>query len=193
MLIKNEFEVAQSPEKVWEFFNDIPAVASCLPGADISEQVDEDTYKGTVVVGLGPMKLTFAGEASVRERDADNRRIVVDASGSDEKGRGEAGLVLDASVIASGSGTKVDISQDLQLSGAAAQYGRGMVKDVTAILLDEFAANMSAKLHALETGVAYEPGQARSASGFAIGLKALRLALARVARRFFLPYKSATD
>jgi len=193
MLIKNEFEVAESPSTVWDFFNDVPAVASCLPGADISEQVGEDSYKGTVVVGLGPVKLNFAGQATIRERDPDQRRIVVDAAGSDEKGRGEAALVLGAVVSPSGSGSTVAIEQDLQLSGAAAQYGRGMVQDVTAILLDQFASNMSAKLTALEQGVDYQPGEARSASGFAIGLRALRLALARVARRFFLPYRPAND
>ena len=192
MLIKNEFEVAESPDTVWGFFNDIPAVASCLPGADISEKVGDDTYAGSVVIGLGPVKLNFAGQASVRERDEESRRIVVDAAGSDDKGRGEAALVLNAVVTPSGSGSKVEIEQDLQLSGAAAQYGRGMVRDVTSILLDDFAANMSAKLTALEQGIEYEPGDARSASGLGIALKALRLALARVARRFFVPYKSAT-
>ena len=190
MLIKSEFEVAESPEQVWEFFNDIPAVASCLPGADISEKVNDDSYTGTVVVALGPVKMSFAGEAHIRERDAVNRRLIVHASGLDEKGRGEAELVMDAAVIASGLGATVDISQDLHLSGAVAQYGRGMVQDVTAILLDEFASNMSAKLQALEAGVEHHAGQARSASGFAIGWRALRLALARVARRFFLPYPS---
>lgn len=193
MQIKNEFEVAESPDKVWAFFNDIPAVASCLPGADISEKVDEDTYKGTVGIGLGPVKLDFAGQANVRERDEENRRIVVDAAGSDEKGRGEAALLLNASITPNGSGTKVEIEQDLQLSGAAAQYGRGMVQDVTAILLDEFAVKMTAKLDALERGVDYEPGEAKSASGLAIGFKALRLALVRVARRFFLPYRPANQ
>lgn len=190
MLIKSEFEVAESPEQVWEFFNDIPAVASCLPGADISEKVDDDTYIGTVVVALGPMKMNFAGQAHIRERDSDNKKLIVDASGMDEKGRGEAELEMDAAVTASGSGSKVEITQELHLSGAVAQYGRGMVQDVTAILLDQFSSNMTAKLLALETGVEHEAGSAKSASGFAIGLRALGLALARVARRFFLPYPS---
>jgi len=193
MQIKSEFEVAESPDKVWAFFNDIPAVASCLPGADISERIGDDSYAGTVVIGLGPVKLNFAGRANIRDRDEANRRIVVDALGSEAKGRGEAALVLNAVLAPSAAGTRVDIEQSLQLSGAAAQYGRGMVQDVTAILIDQFRSNMTAKLTALEQGVEYDPGQARPASGFAIGLRALWLALARVARRFFLPYRSATD
>jgi carbon monoxide dehydrogenase subunit G len=193
MQIKSEFEVAEAPDKVWAFFNDIPSVASCLPGADISEKIDDDNYAGTVVMGLGPVKLNFAGRASVRERDEANKRIVVDASGSEQKGRGEAALLLNAALAPSGGGTRVDIEQSLQLSGAAAQYGRGMVQDVTAILIDQFAANMSAKLTALEQGVEFVPGETRPASGFAIALRALWMALGRVARRFFLPYRSATE
>lgn len=192
MLIKSEFEVAESPDKVWEFFNDIPMVAACLPGADISEQVGDDRYAGTVVIGVGPVKLSFAGEATIRERDDANRRIVVEASGADEKGRGQAALLLEAVVAPSGTGANVKVDQDLQLSGAAAQYGRGLVQDVTAVLLDDFASNMRKQLDALERGVAFEASAASSASGFAIGLRALRMALARVFRRFFLPYRSTT-
>ncbi len=193
MLIKSEFDVAESLDKVWAFFNDIPMVAACLPGADLSEEIGDDRYAGTVVIGLGPVKLNFAGEASIRQRDEANKRIVVDASGADVKGRGQAALVVDASLLSSGTGTKVQVLQDLQLSGAAAQYGRGMVQDVTAVLLDQFASNMQGQLAALEKGIAFVPGESSSASGLAIGLRAMWMALARVARRFFLPYRPATD
>ncbi len=193
MLIKSEFDVSEPPERVWEFFNNIPLVAACLPGADISEHLGDDRYGGTVVIGVGPVKLNFAGEANVRERDEVNRRIVVDASGADVKGRGQAALVLNALVSPSDAGTTVHVDQDLHLSGAAAQYGRGLVQDVTAVLLDDFASNMKQQLEALEKGVAFEPGAASSASGIAIGLRALRMALVRVFRRFFLPYQPASE
>jgi carbon monoxide dehydrogenase subunit G len=193
MLIKSEFDVAESPDKVWEFFNDIPLVASCLPGADISEQVGEDQYVGTVVIKAGPVKLDFAGEANIKERDDAARRIVVEASGADIKGRGQAALLVNAVVTPSGSGSKVQVDQELHLSGAAAQYGRGLVQDLTAVLLDDFAANMRLQLEALETGVAVDASARSSTSGTAIALRALRMALARVFRRFFLPYPSTTD
>ena len=189
MLIKSEFEVAESPDKVWEFFNDIPLVASCLPGADISEKVSEDQYVGTVVIGVGPVKLNFEGEANIRERDDANRRIVVDASGADVKGRGQAALLVNAVVAASGTGTKVEVDQDLQLSGAAAQYGRGLVSDITAVLLTDFATNVQNRLRAVSEG--RDPSavaNVQAAGGLAIGLRAARMALARVFRRFFLPY-----
>ncbi len=192
MEITSQFDVIESPDKVWEFFNDIPMVAACLPGADISEQVGDDRYVGTVVIGLGPVRLNFAGEAEIKERNEQDRTIMVDASGADVKGRGQAALVVNAALSPHQSGTRVTVHQDLQLSGAAAQYGRGLVQDVTAVLLDEFAANMRASLSALERGEQYVPGQASSASGFMIGLRAVWMALARVARRFFMPYKPAS-
>lgn len=193
MLIKSEFVVPEPPDMVWDFFKDVPSVASCLPGAKLTEQVGEDSYKGTVVVGLGPVRLNFAGHADIRERDEAAKRIIVDAMGSEERGRGEATLLLDAVVHPSGSGSRVAIEQTLHLAGAAAQYGKGMVQDVTEILIDQFAVNMSAKIIALEQGIEHHVGDAQPASGFAIALRALRLALARVARRFFLPYRSATE
>ena len=189
MLIKSEIDVTESPDKVWEFFNNIPLVASCLPGADISDQVGDDRYTGTVVIKTGPVKLDFTGEATITERDDAGRRIVVEASGADVKGRGQATLHINAVVIPNGSGSKVHVDQDLHLSGAVAQYGRGLVQDVTAVLLDDFAANMQRQLEALESGVAVDPSASSSASGFAIGIKALRMGLMRVLRRFFLPYK----
>ncbi len=189
MLIKSEFDVAESPDKVWEFFNDIPLVASCLPGADISRQVSDDTYEGTVAIKAGPVKLDFAGEATVEERDDANKRIVVAASGADIKGRGQASLLVDAVVSAGPTGSKVKVDQTLQLSGSAAQFGRGLVQDVTAILLDDFAANMRRQLRALETGVAVDATAGSSASGTAIAFRAMKMALIRVFRRFFLPYQ----
>jgi carbon monoxide dehydrogenase subunit G len=189
MLIKSEIDVAKSPDQVWAFFNDIPLVASCLPGADISEKVGDDHYTGTVVIKTGPVKLEFTGEATITERDDAGRRIVVDASGADIKGRGQATLQVVAVVIPSGSGTKVEIDQVLHLSGAVAQYGRGLVQDVTEVLLEHFDENMQLKLEALESGVAVDPNASSSASGTRIAFKALRMSLLRVFGRFFLPYK----
>lgn len=193
MLIKSEFDVAETPDQVWEFFNDIPLVASCLPGADISEQVSEDTYEGTVGIKAGPVKLEFAGEATVQERDAAAKRIVVAASGDDLKGRGQAVMLIEAVVSATPTGSKVHVDQTLHLSGSVAQFGRGMVQDVTAILLDDFATNMRRQLDALERGVAVEASAKSSASGTAIAFKAMRMGLIRVFKRFFLPYQPSPD
>ncbi len=194
MLIKNEFEVSQPIDDVWKFFGDIPQVAKCLPGAELSEQVGDDKYVGGVLVRLGPVKMQFSGTAHVKERDEAAKRIVVDAAGADSKGRGQAALLLTATLSSTPGGTKVNVTQDLQLSGAAAQYGRGMIGDVTAVLLDDFATNMQNRLIAIQRGLSPDQvASAKPASGFVIGLRALRMALARVFRRFFMPYQPRTS
>jgi uncharacterized protein len=191
MLITNEFEVAQPLERVWDFFNDIPQVAACLPGAELTDEQGDDSYLGKVAIRMGPVKLQFAGKAKIVERDEAARRVVVDAAGADERGRGNASAVITASLAqTSRGGTKVDLQQDIQLSGPAAQYGRGMISDVTSVLLDQFSANMQKRIAAIERGESVDNlGSAAPASGFAIGLRAARLALMRVFRRFFLPYQ----
>jgi carbon monoxide dehydrogenase subunit G len=190
MLITNVFEVTEPTEKVWSFFDDISQVASCLPGAELTEDLGDDRYRGKVAVRMGPVKLQFAGIAAITERDDAGKRIVVDANGADEKGRGQAAMLVTAKLTSTGRGTKVDVSQDLQLSGAAAQYGRGMIADVSAILMRDFATNMEARISALERGVATDQlATAAPAGGFTIGLRAMWLALKRVGRRFFLPYR----
>ncbi|MEI6496842.1 MAG: SRPBCC family protein [Actinomycetota bacterium] len=192
MLITTDFEVAQPVDDVWKFFGDIPSVAKCLPGAELTEQVGDDTYKGNVLIRLGPVKLEFSGVAKIVERDETAKRLVVDGAGADQKGRGQAALLLTAKLNPTATGTKVDVTQDLQLSGAAAQYGRGLVGDVTSVLMADFATNMQNQLIAIKEGRSADSvATVKPASGLAIGLRAVRMALARVFRRFFLPYRPA--
>ena len=192
MLINSDFEVAQPLEKVWKFFDDIPQVAACLPGAQLTESVGDDKYLGKVAIRMGPVKLAFAGKADIVERDEANHKVVVDAAGADERGRGQASMLVTAALTSTARGTKVAVRQDLQLSGAAAQYGRGMISDVTSVLMRDFATNMQNRIEAVEKGLS--PDQiagAAPASGLAIGLRAMRMALTRVLRRFFAPYQPA--
>jgi len=196
MLIKNDFEVAEPVEKVWQFFGNIPQVATCLPGAELTEDLGGEKYKGTVAIRMGPVRLQFAGTADITERDEAARRIVVQAAGADEKGRGQASMTVTATLTKSGRGTRVDVTQDLQLSGAAAQYGRGMISDVSSVLMHDFSVNMQDRISRLDRGESAEQIAAASASpasGFALGLRAARMALARVFRRFFLPYQPASQ
>jgi carbon monoxide dehydrogenase subunit G len=189
MLIKSGFDVAQPVDKVWQFFDDIPGVAACLPGAELTQDLGDDKYLGKVAVRMGPVRLQFGGTAQIKERDDTAKRIVVDAAGADEKGRGNASMLITATLSPARGGTRVDVTQDLQVSGAAAQYGRGMITDVTEILMRDFATNMQNRIDAKARGVAVDKVGSTSASGFTIGLRAARLALGRVLRRFFLPYR----
>ena len=190
MLIKNDFEVAQPVDKVWQFFDNIPQVAACLPGAELTDDLGDDKYLGKVAVRMGPVRLQFSGTAAIKERDVASRRIVVDASGADERGRGQAAMLITAQLAPTPGGTKVAVAQDLQLSGAAAQYGRGMISDVTAVLMRDFADNMARRINAADQGLSPDQvAAAKPASGFAIGMRAAVMALKRVLRRFFLPYQ----
>jgi hypothetical protein len=187
MLIKNEFEVTQPVDKVWEFFENIPQVATCLPGTELTEDLGNEQYKGRVAVRMGPVRLQFAGTADITERDEAAKRVV--------KGRGQASMVVTATLTKSGRGTKVGVTQDLQLSGAAAQYGRGMISDVTSVLMRDFSANMADRINRIDRGETPEQiaaAGATSASGLTLGMRAAVMALTRVFRRFFVPYQAAS-
>jgi hypothetical protein len=193
MLITNDFEVAQPVEKVWTFFGDIPQVATCLPGAELTEDLGGEKYKGRVAIRMGPVRLQFGGTAEIAERDDAAKRLVLNAAGAEEKGRGQASMVVTATLARSGRGTRVTVAQDLQLSGAAAQYGRGMISDVSSVMMRDFAATMQDRIERIERGESAEQIAAAGsspASGLALGLRAAVMALTRVFRRFFLPYQA---
>jgi uncharacterized protein len=190
MLITSDFEVPQPVEQVWEFFGNVAQVAACLPGAELTDDLGDDKYLGKVAIRMGPVKMQFAGNATITERDDAAKRMVIDAAGADEKGRGQASMLVTATLASMGAGTKVSVNQDVQLSGAAAQYGRGMISDVTQVLMRQFATNMQTRIDAIERGdTSAANATAAPASGFAIGIRAMRMALMRVFRRFFLPYQ----
>jgi carbon monoxide dehydrogenase subunit G len=194
VIITSDFEVAQPVDKVWKFFDNIPQVASCLPGAELTKDLGDDKYEGQVAIRMGPVRLQFTGTADVTERDEAAKRITVHAAGADVKGRGQAAMVVGATLSPKGRGTLVAVTQDLQLSGAAAQYGRGMIADVSAILIRDFAASMQDRIERLDRGESAEQlaaAGASSAQGLTIALRAARMALMRVFRRFFLPYQPA--
>src|SRR3974390_614733 len=98
MLIKNEFEVAEPVDKVWQFFQNVPQVAACLPGAELTEDLGDAKYRGKVAVRMGPVRLQFTGTADITERDEAAKRMVAHASGADEKGRGQASMAVTATL-----------------------------------------------------------------------------------------------
>ena len=179
MLIKNEFDVAAPPDKVWQFFDDIPQVAACLPGTELTDDLGENKYGGKVAVRMGPVRLNFAGTAEITERDEATRRVVVHATGAEQRGRGQASMVVTATLARGGRGTTVGVSQDLQLSGAAAQYGRGMISDVTAVLMRDFSTNLAARIVGAERGDVVA-ATATPAAGFTLGPSAGATAALRV-------------
>jgi carbon monoxide dehydrogenase subunit G len=162
MQFSNSFDVPLPPAEAWAFLLDIRRIAPCMPGAELTEVVDDSTYKGKVAVRLGPVALSFAGTAKFEEIDHAAHRARVKAQGSDVKGRGGASAVVDFSLEPVAEGTKVLIDTDLNLSGSVAQYGRasGMIQSVAAQLISQFAAALRG-----EIGKSRAPAEPVPASG----------------------------
>ena len=146
MKLENEFRVPASPERVWDFMLDVERVAPCMPGAEITEQVDDHTWKGKVGIKLGPVSLSFAGTLVREETDATARRVVLKGKGTETRGKGMAAATVTSRLEEADGGTKVLIETDLQISGAAAQYGRGMIADVSRRFTQEFADCLAAEI-----------------------------------------------
>ncbi|MHA6795140.1 SRPBCC family protein [Pseudonocardia bannensis] len=189
MLIENEFRVTAPVDEVWEYLLDLPGLAPCLPGAELTDDLGDGTYRGRVVTRLGPVKLGFTGTAKIIDADEAARRIAIHAAGSEDKGKGTADMTVTATLVpAAGGATTVEVTQDLQVSGAAAQYGRGMISDVSSVLLRSFAECISHNIAAGRGGgTATVTRTAKPAGGLSIGLAAALMALKRVIRRFFGP------
>ncbi|MGH8907908.1 MAG: SRPBCC family protein [Egibacteraceae bacterium] len=180
MLIENEFEVAAPIEQVWQYLLDVPRLAPCMPGAELTEVIGDDEFKGRVTAKMGPVSLRFAGTAKIVERDAVARRIVINATGSEEKGKGQASMLVTSTLMPSGTGTtRVKVAQNLTISGALAQYGRGMISDVTKVLMGSFADCLQENIARASRG---EAAQATAApvKGFSVGVKAFLMALKRL-------------
>ena len=190
MEINNSFEVPLPPADAWKVLLDIPRIAPCMPGAELTGVVDKDTYSGKVSVKLGPVALTFAGQVKFTDVDDAAHKARVKAQGKDSKGRGGANANVDFHLEPSTMGSRVLVKTDLTLSGAVAQYGRasGMIQDVAQQLIGQFADNLKAQLAASratagpsKTETPVEPPKARAISGFSL----LRIVLSSFFRRLF--------
>jgi len=148
MEFDNSFEVPLPVGDAWAVLMDIRRIAPCMPGAELTDVVDERTYKGKIGVRLGPVALTFAGTVKFEEIDEANRAARVAAQGSDAKGRGAANAVASFHLEPVGDGTKVLVHTNLTLSGAVAQYGRGVgiIQMTAAQIITQFANNLKAQL-----------------------------------------------
>ena len=148
MELDNSFEVPLPPALAWPVLMDIRGIAPCMPGAQLTEVIDDKTYKGSIGVRLGPVALTFAGTVIFEEIDNSSHTARVSAQGSDAKGRGSARAAATFHLEQSGTGSKVLVHTDLTLSGAVAQYGRGvgMIQATATALMNQFANNLKKRL-----------------------------------------------
>lgn len=139
MLLENSFEVDAPLETVWAYLLDVERIVPCMPGAELTETVDDCNWKGKLNFKLGPVSLSFAGKVVMAEQVDEEHRIVLSASGMEERGKGAASARVTSRLEAVDGGTRVNIVQDIKLQGQAAQFSRGMMQDVSARLTKQFA------------------------------------------------------
>lgn len=137
----NEFSVALPIEKAWRILTDIEKIAPCLPGAAL-EEIDGETYSGSVKVKVGPIVASYKGKASFIEMDHATHKAVLKAEGRDTKGQGNASATITAELVEDGDKTKVKVTTDLAITGRVAQFGRGVLSDVSSKLMGQFVNSL---------------------------------------------------
>ena len=145
MELSHQFTVPSEVEETWAHFNDIASVAECFPGAQVTE-ADESSFSGSVKVKLGPIALLYNGSGTFIEKDEAAHRFVVDAKGKDKRGNGTAGATVTVTMTDAGGATDVSVDTDLAITGKPAQFGRGVMQDVSDKLLGQFVACLEQRL-----------------------------------------------
>ncbi len=172
MELSHQFTVPIGVEETWAHFNDIASVAECFPGAVVTE-ADESSFSGSVKVKLGPIALLYNGSGTFIEKDEAAHRFVVDAKGKDKRGNGTAGAKVVVTMSDAAGATDVKVDTDLAITGKPAQFGRGVMQDVSDKLLGQFVA-------CLEQQLAGDPEPEATAAPTPIAAEAAAAAAARV-------------
>ncbi len=145
MEITNSFTVDAPIDEAWELLTDIPQIAPCLPGAKLTDHTDE-VYSGGIKIKVGPVTAEYKGSAEFVEKDEAARKVILNGKGRDTRGAGNAQALITAQMTPVGDKTQVDIVTDLKVSGKVAQFGRGVMQDVSTKLLGQFAECLEAKI-----------------------------------------------
>jgi hypothetical protein len=192
--LENSFEVPAGRQAAWELLMDVERVVPCMPGAQLVDTLGESAWKANMNVKLGPIALTFATDITRESADEAASSVTLNARARETRGRGGAQAAIQSSLTEVPGGTRVDIVTDLTLSGAVAQYGRGIVQDVSGQLVAKFADCLKAQLAAAapeaaagaaEQAAAATERAARPVSGLSLGLGALVRAIGRFFSRLF--------
>ena len=150
MQIENSFEVGAPPDRVYAFLLDVNRVVGCVPGAELSEVVDPNTFKGKVKIKVGPVTVAYAGTARIADRDAAARTATLEGEGRETTGPGNARAKANMRVEESGAGSRVTVSTDFTVAGRVAQFGRGLMEDVSKSLVAQMAACIKSQLESAE-------------------------------------------
>jgi carbon monoxide dehydrogenase subunit G len=195
MQIENEFAIAAPVDRLWDHLLDVERIAPCLPGAELTEVVDDRTWKGTLNMKFGPVAMSFAGTVTMQERDDVARRVVLAARGMEAKGKGAANATVTSWLEPGTDGTTtVRMRADITLTGAAAQLSRGLLPEVSRKLTQQFAdcleASMGSEIVPTEersgrTEVDAAATETTPVRGIRLGLSAFWSVIARFFRRLF--------
>src|SRR4051794_12824879 len=137
MELTNEFRVGVPPAQAWSVLTDVERIAPCMPGAQLQE-VEGEEFRGIVKVKVGPITAQYKGKATFLDRDESGGKVVLKAEGRDTRGQGNANATITALLVPDGDGTKVTVTTDLNVTGKVAQFGRGVLADVSSKLLGQF-------------------------------------------------------
>ncbi len=174
MKLENEFTVGVPVGEAWGVLTDLELIAPCMPGAQLTG-VNDGVYTGKVKIKVGPVSAEYAGTARFAEKDEETYRAVIDARGRDSRGNGNATAVISAQLVPDGERTRVTVTTDLTIAGRIAQFGSGMIKEVSAKLLGQFVECLEGRLggglaavDGLSAAPASAPAPAGSASAAAV-------------------------
>ena len=195
MLIENDFTVEAPIEFLWDYLLDVERIAPCMPGAELTEVVDDRTWKGKLNAKFGPVSMSFAGTVTVQERDDAAHRVVLSAKGMEQRGKGAANASVTSWLEAgdANSSTTVKMQADITLTGAAAQLSRGLLPEVSKKLTKQFADCLQESMGAAQTAEegttatapAPAPASAQPVGGIGLGLSAIWAVIANFFRRLF--------
>src|SRR4051794_5185950 len=146
MKLENEFTVPASVEEAWAVLLDVERVAPCLPGAAVEPGGDDGEYNGTMTVKIGPITARYKGTVKIQEADEAARRAVMRAQAKDARGQGTASATITSTMEPAGEGTKVKVVTDMRVTGPAAQFGRGVMQDVSAKMMRQFAECLASEM-----------------------------------------------
>ena len=202
MDIENEFTVKAPVDQLWAYLLDVERIAPCMPGAELTETIDERSWKGKVNMKLGPVSLSFAGTVAMEERDDEAHRVVLHAKGMEAKGKGAANAVVTSWLEPGAEDTVVKMKAEIQLTGSVAQLSRGLLPEVSKRLTQQFADCLQETIEAEQAAAVAAPaeGETREApaeaparptvkakpiSGLRLGIAAMWAAIVNFFRRLF--------
>ena len=175
--IEKTFQVDEPVEKVWAFLIDPRKVGACVPGAQITEQVDERTYKGAIKVKVGPSVTDYKGEVQIVRLDAAAHEIEILGKGQDVRGKGSASMKMTGKLHALDSGTEVTSISELNVVGILAQMGARVIQEVSNIMFEQFLNNFRAQLQSPGTAGEINPAAPKPISAVGVAFSALKAAI----------------